>query len=287
VASLRWLHFYMAISTAASTQLTSSQLTRSGREKKGTGTLRLIQTFRKESETDTLPAILPQTIILESGVTACIEKLMWVSGNPVVPTFPFMLFSKKIADKITIADWLYRLSTVVCCPCDLLTLTLMPEAGSAYLMFNVSAEWTREFRLNCDGGGHHMGLCELCKSRIPPDEEIILREGNYGTQTWAIANNNLDITEHVAWSGDNHFCRACYVLKAYVAWSLPTDNALRLTMTHGNTALIRWLEALDAALDAQMTVWSEADRSRDAERAMLERQWNKRLWNADNDAVEH
>ena len=51
----------------------------------------------------------------------------------------------------------------------------------------------------------------------------------------------------VAWIGDNHFCRACYVLQAHVAFCLPTDNDFRLRLVQGSQSLSLWLSALDAA----------------------------------------
>jgi hypothetical protein len=197
----------------------------------------------KKGATAEVPDILPQTVILASGIITCIEELMWISGEAVVPTVPFMLFSKKVAERLPIADWLYRLATVVCCPCELLTLRV--QASHAYLIFSVSASWTRAINLNT----YLPGRCESCSCRIPQGEEVTLEDGEYGTHTWGIAHKDDDITDHVAWSGDNHFCRACYVLQAHVAFVLPMDNRLRLNMTQGNRPLSLWLAALDAAHD--------------------------------------
>ena len=93
------------------------------------------------------------------------------------------------------------------------------------------------------------GLCESCSCCIPEGEDVNLEDGKYGTYTWGIAHKDDDIRDHVAWGGDNLFCRACYVLQAHVAFMLPMDSKLRLNMTQGNRQLSLWLAALDAAHD--------------------------------------
>jgi hypothetical protein len=187
--------------------------------------------------------ILPQEILLGSGETTTIQELLWISGEPVVPILPFMLFAKKVTGRLPIAEWLYRLATFVCCPYEL--LTLRQQNSYAYLIINVPVSWT----LASSSSSYEPGRCENCMCSIPQGEEVTLEEGEYGTYDWGIAHKDDDITDHVAWSGDNHFCRACFVLQAHIAFVLPMDNGLRLNMTIGNKSLSLWLAALDAAND--------------------------------------
>ena len=197
----------------------------------------------KLAATNEVLDILPQEILLGSGETTTIQELLWISGEPVVPILPFMLFAKKVTGRLPIAEWLYRLATFVCCPYELLTLRL--QDSYAYLIINVPVNWT----LASSASSYEPGRCETCMCSIPQGEEVTLEEGEYGTYAWGIAHKDDDIAEQVAWSGDNHFCRACFVLQAHIAFVLPMDNERRLNMTRGNRSLSLWLAALDAAYD--------------------------------------
>ena len=136
--------------------------------------------------------ILPQEILLDSGETANIQELLWISGEQVWPNPPFMFFATKVTGRLTCEEWLYRLATWVCCPYELLTLQLQDKY--AYLIIHVPVKWT----IAANSHIYDPERCGTCMCSIPHGEGVTLEDGDYGAYAWGIAHMDVDIVDLVA-----------------------------------------------------------------------------------------
>ena len=117
-------------------------------------------------------------------------------------------------------------------------------------------------------------MCHLCDSVLIAKETCVLAEGKFGTYDWGKKHGDSEIVTEVAWTGDNWFCKPCFVSGAYVVSFLEPTSVRRQDALKGNSReLETWLHYLEEYRGFGR------DGIRNCIMVLLEPVWAKFRWN--------
>ena len=122
---------------------------------------------------------------------------------------------------------LYLLQFAIHVPLSSFTLRFpKDDAGIGLVIMQVSAIAIEV--INSSSWFPH--CCDVCFSDMTIGGSNLLEEGDWGTYQWGEMHGDEEITDSVAWSGENHFCDYCWFYKQYVFEHLSPSSTRRQLM---------------------------------------------------------